>query len=452
MKVLIFGAGRRGLSIAKHLIDEGKSITFLDSSIERCQGALAKLDCMAICGSATNIEKLKEADIEETDIVIAVTNSDEVNIVSCGIVAANFPNVSNTIAAIRSISYTGPEGISSKILGITHIVNPDQEVAIRIADIIKSGLYRDTISFPGTDFLLFTNNIDKKSQYNGKTLMEIRKNAPFNFVVAGIQRKGRTIIPYGDTLIKAGDTLAMISDNDEIFNLLGYSGKMKKYSEPEVIVIIGATRITRYLLKTFSAHDRKKIKLIEKDAEIATEFATLFPEILVLNAAITDEQIWEDESLDKADVVISLTENDELNIITTSYAKRIGAKKSIAMIRTNTNYSQFALSLDVDVALSITDVTVDSLVKYIRGDGVSAMHTLFNGDLEVYEYVIQEEFKYLGKALKEVNLRNKIIIAGVKKSELEAFVPDGNYIFTLNDSLILSVSHENSNYIQEFFS
>lgn len=451
MKVLIFGAGRRGLRIAKHLIEEGKSITFLDYSTERCQSAQSKLDCMAICGSATNIDKLIEAGAEEADIVIAVTDSDEVNIVSCGLVAANFPNVTNTIAAIRSISYTGPEGISGKILGINHIVNPDQEGATRIADIIKSGLYQDTITFPDTDFELFTNDVDRNSPYCNKSLIEIRKNSSYNFVVAGVQRKGRTLIPAGDTIIKQGDTLAMISDNDETYAILNHSNKIQKYKQPDSIIIIGATRVTRFLLQTFSAQDRKKVKLIEKNAAIATEFATLFPEILVLNAAITDEQIWEEENLDKSDLFISLTENDELNIITASYAKKIGAKKAIALIKTNTNYSQFALSLDVDVALSITDVTVDSLVKNLRGDGVSAMHTLFNGGLEVYEYVVQEEFKYLGKALKDVNLRNKIIIAGVKRADGSSMVPGGNYVFSLHDSLILAVTHENSDYIQEFF-
>ena len=121
------------------------------------------------------------------------------------------------------------------------------------------------------------------------------------------------------------------------------------------------------------------------------------------------------------------------------------------MIKTNTNYTQFALSLDVDVALSETDVTVDSLLKSMRGDGISAVHTLFNGGLEVYEYVVSPEFRYIGKQLKEVNLRNKLIIAGVKKADGSAVVPDGNYVFSEGDSVIVSAAHENSDYIQEFF-
>lgn len=450
MKILIFGAGRRGLRIARHLIEEDKSVTFLDTSPERCHGAQSKLDCMAVCGSATDIEALKEAGVEATDIVIAVTESDEVNIVSCGIVAANFPNVTNTIAAIRSIAYTGSIGLSGQILGISHIVNPAEECAIRITDIIHSGLYHDTISFPDTNFVLFTK--EASTDYIGKSLIQLRKSSEYNFVVAGIYRRGKTLVPSGDTVIKSGDILALISDNDETFAILSESDEKKKYKRPRSIVIIGATMITKFLLSLFTPQERKRVKLIEKDSDVANELAALFPEVLVLNGSITDEQIWEEENIGKADLLISLTEDDELNIITASYAKRIGTDKTIALIKTNTNYTQFALSLDVDVALSETEVTIDSLIKTMRGDGVSAMHTLFNGGLEVYEYVIQDEFRYIGKQLKDVNLRKKIIIAGVRNKDGIDTVPDGNYTFSSGDSLILAVAHENSNYIQEFFS
>ena len=119
---------------------------------------------------------------------------------------------------------------------------------------------------------------------------------------------------------------------------------------------------------------------------------------------------------------ISLTDNDELNIVTSGYAKKIGVKKAIAQIKSNANYVQFALSLDVDVALSITDVTSDAVIRFLRGDGISAMHTLFNGDLEVYEYI-----------------------------DGSSFIPDGEYTFTSGDSLIMAIRHEDSGYLKELF-
>ena len=451
MNVLIIGAGRRGVRIGRHLAAEGSSITYLDRSISKCRDAEAKVDCLAVCGSGTDLAKLKEAGAEKADTVIAVTDSDEVNIVACGIVATEFPNVVNTIAAIRSAGYLGEEGLPPRILGITHIINPDQEGAQRILDTIHYGLYRDTLIFPGTDFMIFTVSEGQGSIRRGEKVFEIRKRIKENFVVAAVYRRGKVIIPTGDTEIRQGDILVFISDSEKAYIDLSGTPEREIYHEPDDIVILGATRVTRFLLYAFSPKERKHIRLVEKDEIAAKEFAALFPEATVLNASITDESIWEDEDLAGADLFISLTDNDELNIVTSGYAKRIGTGKAIALVKSNTNYSQFALSLGVDVALSITDVTVDSLIRYLRGDGISAMHTLFDGELEVYEYVVQDTFPFLGKKLKDIHFKSRVVIAGVKKEDGTALVPDGEYTFTEGDRVILSIRHDDSGYLKELF-
>lgn len=450
MNVLIIGAGRRGVRIGRHLAAEGSSITFLDRSISRCRAAEAKVDCLAVCGSGTDLSKLREAGAENADTVIAVTDSDEVNIVSCGIIATEFPSVVNTIAAIRSAGYLGEEGLPPRILGITHIINPDQEGAQRLLDTIHYGLYRDTLIFPGTDFMIFTVQ-EGGFVKRGDNIAGLRKKIPENFVIAALYRRGAVIIPSGDTEIRQGDIAVVITDSDKAYAAISGSAEREVYSEPDDIVILGATRITRFLLYAFSPKERKRVRLIEKDTAAAEEFSAIFPEITVLNASITDESIWEDEDLGGTDLFVSLTDNDELNIVTAGYARRIGAKKTIAEVKSNTNYSQFALSLGVDVALSITDVTVDSLIRYLRGDGISAMHTLFEGELEVYEYVVQDTFPFLGKALKQVHFRSRVVIAGVRRADGTSLVPDGEYVFAEGDSLILSIRHDESGYLKELF-
>ncbi len=451
MNVLIIGAGRRGIRIGRHLAAEGSSITFLERSASKCHEAESKVDCLAVCGSGTDLSKLKEAGAAKAETVIAVTDSDEVNIVACGIVAAEFPNVVNTIAAIRSSGYLGEEGLPPRILGITHIINPDQEGALRILDTIHYGLYRDTLIFPGTDFMIFTVAEGQGNVRRGESVASLRKRLEYNFVIAAIYRRGSVIIPNGETEIRQGDILVFITDSEKAYITLSGTPEREIYQEPDNIVILGATRITRFLLYAATPSEKKKIRVIEKDETAANEFASLFPEITVLNASITDESIWEEEELGNSDLFITLTDNDELNIVTSGYAKKIGVNKTIALVKSNTNYSQFALSLGVDVALSITDVTVDSLVRYLRGDGISAMHTLFEGELEVYEYVIQESFPFIGKALKNIHFKSSVVIAGVKKNDGTAIVPDGEYVFTLGDRLILSVRHDDSGYLKELF-
>lgn len=451
MNVLIIGAGRRGLRIAQHLVSEGASIVFLDRNAARCQIAEAKLDCLAVNGSGTDLEKLRDAGAGTVDTVISATDSDEVNIVSCGIIASAFPNVENTTAVIRSSGYLGDQELPHKILGITHLINPDLEGALRIVDTVRYGLYQDTIIFPGTDFILFTVPEGVGLIRSGSRLSDLRKNLPYDFVITAIYRNASVLIPSGDTEIRQGDVLAIITDKDQAYAALSGSDVKAMYSEPEDIVILGATRITRFLLNTFTPRERKKVRLIEKDEAMAEEFASLYPEIMVLNSSITDELIWENEDLGMADLFLSLTDNDELNIVTSGYAKKLGVRKAIAQIKSNNNYVQFALSLNVDVALSITDVTTDAVIRLLRGDGVSAMHSLFNGDLEVYEYIVQDDFRFIGRKLKEVKFRSRVIIAGARKADGSSFIPDGEYCFEAGDSLILAIRHEDSGYLKELF-
>lgn len=450
MNVVIIGAGRRGLRLAKHLIEEDKKVIFLDSSSERCQQATAKLDCLAVCGSATDVEKLKEAQVADASAVIAVTDNDETNLVSCGIVASEFPEVKTTIAAIRSISYLGQES-HHPILGISYIVNPDQEAANRIIGILRSGLFKDVISFPDAHFMLFATDIKKDSPFKDKTLIEARKEIPGQYVIAGIRRKNKVFTPYGDSVIKVGDEIAIIVDEEESKDIFTELNGPVDDSRIRKILLIGATRITRYLLSEFTVQERKRVTLVEKDEATAREFLDLFPEILVLNASITDEAIWEEEKLYDTDLVISVTENDELNIIASLYAKRLGAKRVISLIKTNNNYLQLATHLDIDAAISTTNATVDTLVRHLRGSTIETLHTLFDGDLEVYEFVIGMDFKYLDKALKDVNLRGRIIIAGIKRGDDENFIPGGNYSFTLNDTVIVAAAHRDQQLVQALF-
>lgn len=449
MKVVIFGAGRRGLRLARHLIKEKKEVTFLDTSQKNCMAAQSKLDCMAVCGSATDIDKLIEAGCANADAVIAVTNSDETNLVSCGIVSSQWPNV-ETIAAIRAISYLGTNTYDKKILGITHIVNPEQEAASRIAGIIQSGLFSDIIYFKGTEFILFTKTITRESPLYGKNLIQMKREFPGRYVVAGIKRNENVFTPSGATELFENDEIAIVADDDEstsLFHALGgfVSTKLKR------MIMIGGTRIASYLLKLLPESFRRCVTLIEKDMQVCNEFIEAFPSTLVLNGAITDELLWEEEDFEKADLIISITENDELNIITASYAKKVGIKRSIALIKTNQNYISFARNMDIDAPISTTDATVDTLMKHLRGAGVSTLHSVFNGELEVYEYVLTESFKELGKQLKDVNLKGKCIIAGVKRSNLDNFIPDGNYTFSAGDTLLVAAAHHDNDFVTEFF-
>lgn len=450
VNVVIFGAGRRGLRLARHLIEEKKSVTFLDSSPARCAQAQSKLDCMAVCGSATDIAMLEECGCGTADIVVAVTDSDEVNIVSCGIVKSRYPEV-KAIATIRGLTYLSEEsGRPFSLLGIDNIVNPEQEASQRISDIIISGLFTDIAYFPGAHYLVVTKSVTRGDFMINKSLIQIKKEFPGRYLIAGVSHRGKVITPNGNTVIREGDEIAIILDDDErddVYRMFGISSSSFSLNK---IVLVGATRIATFLLMSLPKKMLKNVTLVEKDPELCREYCEMFPEILILNGAITDENFWDEENIASGDLFVSLTENDELNVLISTYAKTQGIKRSIALIKTNTSYVKLAKAIGVDATVSTTESTVDAIMKILRGQNVKTLHAIFDGRIEVYEYVIKQGFVHTGKALKDIRLDGVAVIAGVSRGE-DNFIPDGNYVFQEGDTVLVVALHEDYDAVQALF-
>lgn len=447
MNAIIIGAGRRGLRLARHLIEEGKSVTLLDNSPSRCANAQSKLDCMAVCGSATNIQMLEDCGAAGADIVVSVTDSDEVNLVSCGIVASRFPNVGTVIATVRGLTYAG-DGM--QVLGIGHIVNPDEEASEKLADIFMSGLFSDISYFPGAHYFVLTKTVTRSDAFCDKNLIQMKKALPGRYLVAGVSHRGKVMTPGGNTTLRDGDEIAVICDDDESAQLLGHFGVADTNFKLNRITLVGASRICRFLLRKLTPQIRRNVTLVEKDAALCREMAELFPDILVLNGAITDENFWEEEGITRSDLFATLTENDELNVIISSYAKTQGVRRSIALIKTNNNYIKLAKAMGIDAAVSTTEATVDTIMRHIRGGSLKTLHSLFEGRLEAYEYVIRPDFAFLGRALKDVPLSGKLIIGGVGRGD-DNFIPDGNYVFREGDTVLVVAMHDQYDMAQELF-
>ncbi|MDD4763870.1 MAG: Trk system potassium transporter TrkA [Sphaerochaetaceae bacterium] len=448
MKVVILGAGRRGTLLARHLIQERKDVVIIESDPRRAAEAQTKLDCMVIIGSGTDKHILSEVSIESADAFVALSDSDEVNLVACGIVEAMSPNLT-TIAAIRNLTYTGSDGLPETVLGIDYIVNPEAETARSIYDIIERGIFSDIITFNKTNLILYNIYINEKSKFAGKDVQTLRNMLKAEFVITAINRGDQGIVPSGNTVVFPGDTISLVASDEDIEIIFKVIGREKLKARK--IAIVGGSKIARFLLRDFSPSKRKNIVLVEQDATVCETFASLFPEILVIKADITDETIFDDEKLDTFDLLIALTDNDELNIITASYAKRIGVDRAITLIKNNNNYIRLARHLDIDSVISVSQATVDSLLRYLRGTNVSSVHSLFGGRFEIFEFTITETTKNVGHQLKDINMRNKGIIAGITKATKESIVPTGNYRLEQGDVLLVAASRESLSAVQQLF-
>lgn len=436
------------MGLAKQLIVDGKDVVIIDSSHERIESAVSKLDCLGILGNGTDIAKLMEADVEHAEAFIAVTNSDEINLVSCGLVSSTYPHV-KTVAAIRSLIYTGVDGLKEGLLGIDYIVNPNAETAKSIYNTIEQGVNGNVLGFTNSKLLLYNFYIEPFSSYVGSTVMEMRNKLQAEFVIASINRRGLVIVPSGNTTIQAQDTLSIVANSEEVTDILKTVGQLQK--RPSNMVLVGASKITRALLNRMSPAMRSKVAVVDQDAEVCRAFSERFREILVIKADITDEDIMAEEQLGSYDLLVALTDNDELNIITASYAKRIGVERSIALIKQNNNYTRMASYLDIDVVISTTDTTVESLLRYLRGTNVTSIHSLFNGQLEVYEFVIHAENMVCNKQLKDINMRKKAIVAGVTDHQGKSIIPTGLTTLKEGDTALVAVMRDSSDFIQKLF-
>lgn len=332
MKVVILGAGKRGTLLARHLIQEKRDVVIIESDPTRATETQGKLDCMVVVGSGTDPAVLREAMVEKSDTFVAVTDSDEVNLVACGIVE-NMESEVLTIAAIRNLTYTGRGGLSGTILGINHIVNPEAETARSIHAIIERGIFSDIITFERSNLILYNVYVSEKSRFANQNIANCRNSIGSEFVIVAINRNDEGIVPSGNTVVFPGDTLSIVAaDNgrEALFKLLG-----QQRIKPKKIIIVGGSKIARFLLRSFDSAHHRSIVLVEQDPQVAARFAQLFPNLLVIKSDITDESLFDDERFNTYDLLISLTDNDELNIITASYAKRVGIPRAIALIKNN---------------------------------------------------------------------------------------------------------------------
>ena len=443
MKVVILGAGRRGIKLARRLAEENRDIIVLDEDPNAVEKAMQSIDCLGLVCTATNTDELEKTGIKDADAFIALTGSDETNLVSCAIVSSLF-KIPTTIATVKNISYTKTENLT----GISHIVNPYQEVASHIKNEIEQGIFSDIISFENSKLIMYNIYVDKKSKFAGKVLKEVRNIVKSQFIVAALSRKDKAVVPSGDTVIQEGDTLSVVIQSENIEELMKVAGHRK--TTLNRIAIAGSTNVTDFLLKELSKKARRHVMVIAKDRNACIELSEKYPDTLIINDNIASEGLFKRESIENYDLFIGATDNDELNIISASYAKNTGVRSSLALLTKTPDYIIMSQHLGIDSVVSSQDITADAIAKYLHGTNIASMHSIFDGAIEVFEYKVPEESPLRSKMLKEINMRNKGIIAGVyKTTDNKSIIPSGTYVIETGDILTLAVERRSLELVRQ---
>lgn len=449
MRVVILGAGVVGVQIARQLINEGKDVVLIDRDHERAKFVSTHLDCMVINDEGIKSRILKSAGIEQADCFISVTNSDEINMISCSIVASEF-GVPLKIARVRNIDYTASTVFSKAFPGIDYMVNSEIETARLIANTVALGADSDVILFENSDFHMRNIVIDRHSYFRNRSIKDIRKHLIDKFIIPGIIREGAFIIPSGDTIIAESDNVYILASVKTMTNIFAEAGK--KSEKIDRILIAGGgnigTLVCRYLMRT-----GRKITLMETDYDRCKKLSERFPDALIINSDISDESIFEEEGLDRYDLIITATGDQELNILASVYAKSRGIKRAVAVVE-KTNYISIASQLGIDSTISPKNSTVDAILKFLRRGDIRSVHSLFDrkvGVAEVIEFNAGQNTKIVGKKIKDIDLPQNSLILLISRGD-ENIIPSGDSVIDEGDTVLIIVSKASIEEIDKFFS
>ena len=429
MKIIVIGAGKVGCQIAQTLSSENHDIVIIEKDNIIQQSAQNSLDAMVILGNGANVLTLEEAGIKQTDMLIAVTSSDEVNMLAC-MIAKQF-GVPKKIARIRNPEYLHTSILSREKLGIDFAINPERATAKEIVKLFKSPINVSQVQdFAEGKVKLIEFNIEKYFPFLNQQLKNISFKYPV--LVAAIYRDNKIIIPDGEEKIILGDNLYVLVEKDNFLGLNEFFNE--KPLDMQNVMILGGNRIaiqTALILAKLGINT----KLIERDKEKCDKIAELLPHSLIINGDGTNIDLLKSEGIKSTDGFVAVTGYDEDNLLVALLAKHLGTKKVIAKID-RSNYIPILEKIGVDAVVNPRIITTSAILQFIRKGEIVSLTLLKEGKAEVIELMVHSNSKIINKPLRNANLpKNSIIGAVIRKDRV--IIPHGDDTIQAQDKIII---------------
>ena len=437
MKIIIVGDGKVGFTLAEHLSREEHDVTIIDTSDNALQKASDTLDVMCIKGNGASLTALKEAGADTADLLIAVTNLDEVNMVCC--LTGKRLGAKYTIARVRNFEYTAAQGMLKMGMGIDLLINPENDTAVEISRILRFPSAANIETFYRGRVELMSFRAREEDFFIGQPLSALsRKVRDLPILFCAAERNEEVLIPDGSFVPQVGDKLYLIGAP---LGLHGFFELMGRYA-PKIrnVFVVGGGRIIFYLAALMERMNMK-VTIVERKEERCRQLSELLPHTLVINGDGTDQELLESENMAANDAFVALTDRDEDNLIISLYALQKGLKKVVAKCNRQ-NYTGIVQHLGQDSVISPKLITAGHILQVVRGmqnskgSVMNALYRIAEGGAEAAEFAVNGTTRHLHTPLKDLRLKRGVLIA-VIIHQGQVIIPVGSSVISSGDTVII---------------
>ena len=425
LKIIIVGCGKVGANLVDQLSKEGHDITVIDKKAEKIQDITNIYDVMGLVGNGASYSTQMEAGIEETDLIIAVTDSDELNLLCCTV--AKRVGKCAAIARVRTPDYSEETGYLREQLGLALIINPELEAAREVARILYLPTALEVNSFAHGQAELVKFKVPEGNLLNGLSLAYLGKNITNDILICAVERNGEVYMPNGDFVLHSGDVVSFVSERHIARDFLKQIGLATR--QVKDTMIIGASKAAYYLAKEL-LNMGISVKIIEKEKENCESLSVKLPKAIIINGDGTDPDLLKEEGIETVQSFIPLTGIDEENIMLTLYAKQVSKAKVVTKIN-RVNYKQVINNLDLGSLVYPKYITSEAIIAYVRakknsmGSNIETLYHMFDSRVEAIEFIVEENSKVSGVPIKDLKLKKDVLISFINHNG-HIIIPTGN--------------------------
>lgn len=440
LNILIIGCGKVGHTLVDQLCHEGHDITVIDKNAQRIEEITNLYDVMGICGNGASFSVQKEAGIQESDLVIAVTDSDELNLLCCTV--AKQVTDCSAIARVRTPDYNEDIAYLREKLGLALIINPELEAAKEMARILYLPAALDVGSFAHGQAELVKIKLPTDNILDGLPIMDMGKKFQHNILICAVERGGEVYIPSGSFVLKSGDIISFVGTRKNCARFLKSIG-FNTHRVNDTIIVgggRGAYYLADQLLRAGIA-----VKIIESNYKRCKELSTLLPNAVIINGDGTNEALLREEGLETADSFVPLTGIDEENIMLTLHAKQVSQAKVITKVNRIT-FKSVLNNLDLGSVVYPKYITSESIIAYVRakqasqGSNIETLYHMFDSQVEAIEFDIAEDSPVTGVTLMDLPLKKDLLIAFISRKG-RVFIPTGQDMIQPGDEVVIVTTH-----------